>query len=93
MTTSTPWRPPLLTVPRTVFMGCRQAEVLDGICAGLSNAQIGESLFLSEEAVKTRVKKLYRRLDARDRAHAAALACTGQVRIVVTGDYPQRRAA
>jgi DNA-binding NarL/FixJ family response regulator len=79
-----PWRAPRLAgLPRTVVITCRQADVLAGICHGHTNAEIGRRLGVSEDTVKSHARLLFRALGARDRAHAAALACTGQVNVVV----------
>ena len=40
---------------------------------GRSNAEIGRSLYLSEDTVKTHARRLFSKLGARDRAHAVAL--------------------
>jgi hypothetical protein len=37
---------------------------------GKSNAEIGRDLFVSEDTVKTHARRLFRKLGARDRAHA-----------------------
>jgi len=52
----------------------RELEVLAGMCEGMSNAEIGRSLFLSEDTVKTHARRLFRKLGAADRAHAVAIA-------------------
>ena len=41
---------------------------------GLSNGEIGRKLFLSEDTVKTHLRRAYRTIGARDRAHAVRLA-------------------
>lgn len=51
----------------------REAQILSLIAEGTSNAGIGLVLGVSEDTVKTLVKRLYRRLGARDRAHAVHL--------------------
>jgi DNA-binding NarL/FixJ family response regulator len=90
-----PWRPPHWPRPETIAsITGRQAEVLDGLCDGLSNKQIAARLFITEMTVKTHVKGLLAALGARDRTHAAVLAITGQVVIHVRGYYePARRSA
>ena len=52
----------------------RELEVLSGMCEGMSNAEIGRALFLSEDTVKTHARRLFRKLGAADRAHAVAIA-------------------
>lgn len=51
----------------------RELEVLAGMCEGRSNAEIGRSLFLSEDTVKTHARRLFKKLGAVDRANAVAL--------------------
>ncbi|MGI8416053.1 MAG: response regulator transcription factor [Nakamurella sp.] len=51
----------------------RELEVLGGMSRGLSNAEIGRELFLSADTIKTHARRLYRKLDAVDRAHAVAI--------------------
>jgi len=53
--------------------------ILHGMSRGLSNREIGVHLRLSEETVKSRTRVLYRKLGARDRAHAVALALRHQL--------------
>jgi DNA-binding NarL/FixJ family response regulator len=47
--------------------------VLRGMAEGTSNRAIGEALFIAEDTVKTHARRLFRKLGARDRAHAVAL--------------------
>ncbi|MBP2475925.1 DNA-binding NarL/FixJ family response regulator [Crossiella equi] len=52
----------------------REFEVLRLIADGLTAKNIAHRLEVSEETVKTHVRRMLRKLDARDRAHAVALA-------------------
>jgi DNA-binding NarL/FixJ family response regulator len=52
----------------------REREVLDEILHGLGNRAIAQRLCVSEETVKSHVKAIFRKLGARDRGHAIALA-------------------
>ena len=52
----------------------REVQVLTAMCEGKHNAEIGRELFVAEDTVKTHAKRLYRKLGARDRAHAVAIA-------------------
>lgn len=52
----------------------RESEVLAELSRGLDNKSIAELLCIAEETVKTHVKAVFRKLGARDRAHAVALA-------------------
>jgi DNA-binding CsgD family transcriptional regulator len=47
--------------------------VLGLISEGLVNREIGKVLFLSEETVKSHVRHLLAKLQARSRAHAVAI--------------------
>jgi DNA-binding NarL/FixJ family response regulator len=51
----------------------REVQVLQLVSEGLVNREIGERLFLSEETVKSHVRHLLAKLQARSRAHAVAV--------------------
>lgn len=57
---------------RSVTLTERELQVLRGMADGQSNAEIGRDLFVSEDTVKTHARRLFRKLGARDRAHAVA---------------------
>ncbi|MCU1617371.1 MAG: two component transcriptional regulator, LuxR family [Frankiales bacterium] len=78
--------PRLVAGTPTVSISQRQADVLAGICCGLTNRQIGRHLSIAEDTVKTHVKHILRALHARNRAHAAALAMSGQVGIAISNE-------
>ena len=50
----------------------RERQVLTGMASGKSNAQIGRDLYLSEDTIKTHARRLFRKLEVGDRAHAVA---------------------
>lgn len=52
----------------------REQRVLELIADGMSSQQAGRRLHLSPETVKTHARRIYRKLGARDRAHAVHLA-------------------
>jgi DNA-binding NarL/FixJ family response regulator len=52
----------------------REVEVFRLITQGLSNAEIGDALFISDTTVKTHVTRLLSKLQLRDRAQAIVLA-------------------
>jgi len=55
-------------------LSARELSVLTLISEGLSNLEIGERLMIAEETVKTHVRRILGKLDAKNRAHAVALA-------------------
>jgi len=55
-------------------LSTREREVLRLIALGLSNAQIGQELFISETTVKTHVTHILSKLDLRDRVQVVVLA-------------------
>jgi DNA-binding NarL/FixJ family response regulator len=64
------------TTPRREFEQeptIREIEVLQLVSEGLVNREIGDRLFLSEETVKSHVRHLLAKLQARSRAHAVAI--------------------
>ncbi len=63
---------PLARPVRSVTLTERELQVLRGMADGQSNAEIGRELFVSEDTVKTHARRLFRKLGARDRAHAVA---------------------
>jgi DNA-binding NarL/FixJ family response regulator len=51
----------------------REMQVLEGMSRGRSNAEIGRELYLSEDTIKTHARRLFRKLEAADRAQAVAV--------------------
>lgn len=55
----------------------REGEVLAHLVRGLDNRAIGHALYISEETVKSHVRGILRKLGARDRSQAIAIALRG----------------
>ena len=60
--------------PLGVRLSERERQVLDGLCDGMANKEIGRAVGLAEVTVKLHVRTLCRKLGARNRTHAVVLA-------------------
>jgi DNA-binding CsgD family transcriptional regulator len=60
--------------PKSPKVTPRELEVLGLVAEGLSTREIARRLWVTEETVKTHVRRLHDRLGARTRAHAVAIA-------------------
>jgi two-component system, NarL family, nitrate/nitrite response regulator NarL len=63
-----------VSIQRSLGLSVREVQVLIGVGRGLTNADIGRRLYLSGETVKTHAARLFRKLDATDRAEAVGRA-------------------
>jgi ATP/maltotriose-dependent transcriptional regulator MalT len=52
----------------------RELEILEAVAAGLSNKEIADRLFVSENTVKTHAARVFAKLSARRRTQAVQLA-------------------
>jgi DNA-binding NarL/FixJ family response regulator len=66
----------------------REREVLDEVVLGFDNKFIAARLCISEDTVKSHVKAIFRKLGARDRAHAVALALGSATMTLPTRTLP-----
>jgi DNA-binding CsgD family transcriptional regulator len=57
----------------------RELEILELVADGLANRQIARQLHVSEETVKTHLRRLMRKLGATSRAHAVAVGIRAQL--------------
>jgi DNA-binding NarL/FixJ family response regulator len=57
----------------------REMHILEALADGLSNKMIAKTLSITEETVKSHLKKIYEKLGAADRAHAVAIALRQQL--------------
>lgn len=59
--------------PLAKLLSEREQQVLGGLCRGLSNKELARELDLQEVTIKLHVKTLCRKLDAKNRTHAAMI--------------------
>ena len=59
--------------PLAKLLSERELQVLNGLCRGLSNKELARELDLQEVTIKLHVKTLCRKLDAKNRTHAAMI--------------------
>jgi DNA-binding NarL/FixJ family response regulator len=70
-------RPDRVENPRFGQLTDREREVLIEVAHGKSNEEVAETLFISENTVKTHVKRVLAKLEARDRVQAVVMAYEG----------------
>ncbi|HVK23395.1 MAG TPA: LuxR C-terminal-related transcriptional regulator [Actinokineospora sp.] len=70
----------------TINLPERELQVLRGISFGMPNAEIARSLHLAENTIKTYTQRLFRGLNARDRAHAVRIGF--ELGLLTTGPVP-----
>ena len=63
-----------IDIPLAKQLSERELQVLGGLCQGLSNKEIARDLDLQEVTIKLHVKTLCRKIEAKNRTHAAMIA-------------------
>lgn len=66
--------------PDLSSLGPRKMEILEMVAEGLSNAQIGKRLYLSESTVKQHLRSAYKALGVKNRNQAARLLLRNSTR-------------
>ena len=67
-------REPEQTTIGKAQLSAREIDVLRRICQGMANKEIARELKLQEVTVKLHMKTLFRKIEARNRTHAAMIA-------------------
>ena len=62
---------------RDIGLTERESELLSLLPTGMTNRELGDHLYVSENTIKTQLRHLYAKLDVRNRAQAASLAGQG----------------
>jgi DNA-binding CsgD family transcriptional regulator len=67
-------------VVRSSRLSARERDVLSRLAAGDSTEEAGDGLAMSPHTVRTHLRNIMRKLEARSRAHAVAIAlCDGVI--------------
>ena len=64
---------------KQLYLNCLEQDMLDGLCAGLSNQEIADYWQLSVVTVKHHIKSLRSKVGARNRVHAVCRAIELQI--------------
>lgn len=73
-------------------LSARELQVLEAIAGGCSNQEVADSLQISRETVKTHVRSILLKLQARDRTQAVVTALmAGLITLSPPGDDPMRK--
>ncbi len=67
------------TIKQAPKLSGRELEVLSLIAEGFSSREIAQALWVTEETVKSHVRRVLHRLGARTRAHAVAIVYREQL--------------
>jgi DNA-binding CsgD family transcriptional regulator len=66
-------------VKRSSCLSARERDVLARLAGGDSTEEAGDGLSMSPHTVRTHLRNIMRKLDARSRAHAVAIALSDGV--------------
>jgi two-component system NarL family response regulator len=66
--------PSLLELSRESLITGREREILQLLADGMSNADVAQKLFISQETVKSHVRHILAKLEADNRTQAVAIA-------------------
>ena len=66
--------PSLLELSRESLITAREREILQLLADGMSNADVAQKLFISQETVKSHVRHILAKLEADNRTQAVAIA-------------------
>ena len=79
------WEPALFRgIPLQVVLTRMERNVLESLCEGKSNRQIGADWGIAEDTVKSHVRNMMAKIGAQDRTHAASLVWSGAVAVKVS---------
>lgn len=67
---------------RDIGLTERESELLALLSTGMTNRELGDHLYVSENTIKTQLRHLYAKLNVRNRAQAASLSSQG-----ILGDH------
>lgn len=70
---TTPKTPAVFTPKEEIGMTKRELEILQLLAAGLSNREIAEQIFVTENTVKTHLSHVFQKLGARRRTQAVQM--------------------
>lgn len=61
------------------ILSSRELEILYWVSKGYSNKEIASELYLSEKTIKNNLTRIFKKLDVKDRVHAAVLSVTNDI--------------
>lgn len=76
------------TPATAVSLSMRELQVLDLAADGCTNAVIGQRLYLSEDTVKSHLRRAFTKLGVRDRTQAVAVAIARGALALPPGSTP-----